>query len=143
MSEQAIKDLMGEIAVVKAKQDVYAESVAALQPLSEQVARLNANLENLVDKVQTYVERNESLSNEIDVRLTRHGERLGEMEKAQTTSNLLVVKLQQRADESEADVKELKMRGAKRWDGLMDKALYAVAGAAFMLLLYQFGWSGP
>lgn len=37
--------------------------------------------------------------------------------------------------EIKADVKTITQKGAKRWDGVIDKALYALVGAAMSLLM--------
>lgn len=93
---------------------------------------------------------------EIEHRLTEVSERsksnthrLEELEKRQdnlddlvTTVKVLAVReeaVENDVKEIKADVKSLTIKPAERWDGLVDKIIWAVAGAVLAFVLSQIG----
>lgn len=93
---------------------------------------------------------------EIEHRLTEVSERsksnthrLEELEKRQdnlddlvTTVKVLAVReeaVENDVKEIKADVKSLTIKPAERWDGLVDKIIWAVAGAVLAFILSQIG----
>lgn len=82
----------------------------------------------------------------IDARCKSNTHRLDDVEKHQealdslATSVKVLASREERVEsdvkEIKADVKELAARPVKRWDGIVDKVLYAIIGAFVTWLLY-------
>ena len=82
----------------------------------------------------------------IDARCKSNTHRLDDVEKHQETLDSLAASVRVLASREErvesdvkeikADVKELAARPVKRWDGIVDKVLYAIIGAFVTWLLY-------
>ena len=136
---KTINEISQDVATIKAEQKHYNENISALQPLAEQVVELNANLKNLVVQVRDANGSMARMFESTDKRLTRHGERIGPLESSVEKHGLIIDKLAKRMDDSESDIKEIKMKGSKRWDGIVEKIVYVAVGAAVMFLLYQIG----
>ena len=101
---------------------------------------LNTNERN----TKALEETNERMAKESDMmneRLKSHGERLGMVEKSSNTSTLLIEKLAKRVEDNEVDIKEIKLKGSKRWDGMVEKIVCVIIGAVFMFIFYQVGLS--
>ena len=80
---------------------------------------------------------------ELEQRAKRNTHRLNDVEKRQDTLDSLaasvkVLAMREERVESDvkADVKVLAAKPAKRWDGIVDKVLYAIIGAFVTWLLY-------
>ena len=136
---KTINEISQDVATIKAEQKHYSESMSSLQPIAEQVVELNANLKNLVVQVRDANDSMSKMFESTDKRLTRHGERIGPLESSVEKHGLVIEKLTKRMDDSENDIKEIKMKGSKRWDGIVEKAIYVVIGAGVMFLLHQIG----
>lgn len=75
--------------------------------------------------------------------------RIDDLEKKQADMDSLITsvavfakeqeRIQQDVQEIKADVKQLSLKPAKRWDGVVDKILYAVVGAFVAWLLTNAG----
>ena len=74
---KTIHEISQDVAMIKAEQKHYSESMSSLQPLAEQVVELNANLKNLVVQVRDANESMTKMFESTDKRLMRHGERIG------------------------------------------------------------------
>ena len=136
---KTINEISQDMATIKAEQKHYSDNISALQPLAEQVVELNANLKNLVVQVRDANGSMTRMFESTDKRLTRHGERLGPLESGVEKLGLIIDKLTKRMDDSETDIREIKMKGSKRWDGMVEKVVCVVVGAIAMFLLYQIG----
>ena len=86
---------------------------------------------------------------EVEERSKSNTHRLDKMEKRQDTLDELaksMARMDERQNNMDGDVKEIKAdvkalaeKPAKRWDGLMDKALWLLIGAALAALFAQGG----
>ena len=86
---------------------------------------------------------------EVSERSKSNAHRLEELEKRQdnlddlvTTVKVLAVReeaVENDVKEIKADVKSLTIKPAERWDGLVDKIIWAVAGAVLAFILSQIG----
>ena len=86
---------------------------------------------------------------EVEQRSKSNQHRLEEVEKRQDNLDKLTTSvslLAEREERMESDVKEIKVdvkalaeKPAKRWDGLVDKAIWGVAGAVLAFLLAKIG----
>lgn len=86
---------------------------------------------------------------EVEARSKSNTKRIDDMEKETKALNALassveVLAVKQKAMESDVqeiktDVKSLVAKPAKRWDGLVDKAIYAIVGAVLAFWLARIG----
>lgn len=86
---------------------------------------------------------------EVEQRSKANQHRLDEVEKRQDNLDKLTTSvslLAEREERMESDVKEIKVdvkalaeKPAKRWDGLVDKLIWGVAGAVLAFLLARIG----
>lgn len=86
---------------------------------------------------------------EVEARSKSNTKRLDDMEKETKALNALassveVLAVKQKAMESDVqeiktDVKSLVAKPAKRWDGLVDKVIYAIVGAVLAFWLARIG----
>ena len=86
---------------------------------------------------------------EVEERSKSNTHRLDKMEKRQDTLDELaksMARMDERQNNMDGDVKEIKAdvkalaeKPAKRWDGLMDKVLWLLVGAAIAALFAQAG----
>lgn len=89
---------------------------------------------------------------ETNARFERCFARLDKMEKNYETLHSLATSVAKFADELkrnntrlgivEADVKAINSKGGQRWDGLVDKAIWLVAGGLIAYALSQIGLGG-
>ena len=66
-------------------------------------------------------------------------ERIGALEQSGATLKAKLNSIEEKLDELTVTVKALADKPAKRWDGLMDKLIWAVAGAVMAFLLARIG----
>lgn len=66
-------------------------------------------------------------------------ERIGALEQSGATLKAKLDSIEEKLDELTVTVKALADKPAKRWDGLMDKLIWAVAGAVMAFLLARIG----
>ena len=148
--ESRVGNLSQDVAIIKAKFESIEEDMSSFKHLPVLTAQLQGSIENLTAEIRTNNERitksmemtNERIIKEhesVNDRLTRHGERIGKTEKGGETNALLIEKMAARLDSLESDVKEIKMKPSKRWDGMVEKVVCVVVGAIAMFLLYQLG----
>ena len=136
---KTINEISQDVATIKTEQKHYSENISALQPLAEQVVELNANLKNLVAQVRDANGSMAKMFESTDKRLTRHGERIGPLESGIEKHGLAIERLAKRMDDSEADIREIMMKGSKRWDGIVEKVVCVIIGAVMMFLFYHIG----
>ena len=148
--EEMSKDIQlinKKIAVIETKQKNdhgrIDENKALIKPLITQLERLATNFEHLLTQVKGSNERMDKIVDNTETRLKGQGERLGEHDTAIEKLNVVSEKLLKRMDDVEGDVDELKTKGSKRWDGILDgiigKVICVVLGAILMFILYQVG----
>jgi predicted nucleic acid-binding Zn-ribbon protein len=87
------------------------------------------DIEHRLSQVETKVEALENRQDDLDKLVS-------------TVSALAVREERMESDvkEIKADVKSLTSKSGKRWDDLVDKAIWAVAAAAIAFLLGSAGW---
>ena len=86
---------------------------------------------------------------EVEGRSKSNAHRLDEVEKRQDNLDALVISVEKLAikeqnvendvKEIKTDVKEIKEKPGKRWEGIVDKILYAFVGGIVTYILVQFG----
>lgn len=86
---------------------------------------------------------------EVEERSKSNTHRLDKMEKRQDTLDELaksMARMDERQNNMDGDVKEIKadvkaisLKSGKRWDGIVDKALWLIIGAALAALFLQMG----
>ena len=86
---------------------------------------------------------------EVEARSKSNAHRLDEVEKRQDDHDALLISVKELAireqnvendvKEIKTDVKEIKDKPGKRWEGFVDKALYALVGGIVAYILVQFG----
>ena len=86
---------------------------------------------------------------EVEARSKSNAHRLDEVEKRQDDHDALLISVKELAireqnvendvKEIKTDVKEIKDKPGKRWEGIVDKALYALVGGIVAYILVQFG----
>lgn len=134
-----INALMQEVAIIKAKQDLFDSSLSVLKPLHGLVERLNANIESLTAQMSSVNERMAKSVESSDAKLKDQGVRIGKAELDAAQHTLLLGKLSERMDGAETDIKEIKLKGSKRWEAVVEKIGYIILCAVIMFLLYQIG----
>ena len=148
--ENRVGSLSQDVAIIKARFESMEEDMSAFKHLPVLTAQLQGSIENLTAEIRTNNERitrsmemtNERIIKEhesVNDRLTRHGERIGKCEKNSDANVLLIEKMTKRVDDAETDIKEIKLKGSKRWEGITEKVMYGVILAVMMFLLYQVG----
>jgi len=144
-TEQTIQAILTDIATIKARQktdnDRIEENKALIRPLTTQLERLATNFEHLATQVKGSNERIDKIVENAEVRQKGLGERTGRIEVAVEKQSVISEKLLQRMTAAEADIDEIKTKGSKRWEGLIEKIICVVVGAAIMAILYRFGVS--
>jgi len=144
---KAIQEMNQKIAVIETKQKNdhgrIEENKTLIKPLTTQLERLATNFEHLITQVKGSNERMDKIVDNTEIRLKGQGERLGDHDTAIEKLTVISDKLLRRVDSVETDVDELKTKGSKRWDGILDgiigKVICVVFGAILMFILYQFG----
>ncbi|MCL2215375.1 MAG: hypothetical protein FWB91_00010 [Defluviitaleaceae bacterium] len=106
-----------------------------IRPLTTQLERLATNFENLIAQVKGSNERMDEIVKNTHSSLKDHGERLGGHDIALERQTVISDKLLKRMDAVEADVDELKTKGSKRWDGIME----GISGKIICMLLGGLG----
>ena len=89
-----------------------------------------------------YLPRSEALERDGEHHKDAHKEFYGKLERSHTNVALIEERMAQiKADTEEikAAVQELKAKPARRWEGLAEKALWAVCAAVIAFLLAQVG----
>lgn len=86
---------------------------------------------------------------EVEARSKSNAHRLDEVEQKQNDHSALLISVKELAireqnvendvKEIKTDVKEIKDKPGKRWEGIVDKALYALVGGLVTYVLVQFG----
>lgn len=130
-----------------------------LENLTTQLKKQNERLDKHIDTfderldkhIDTFDERLDKLVGSFDDRLGKHidvcdsrfktqGERVGALESVAGERKLVIDKLLKRTECLEADVKEIQTKGSRRWDGVVEKVICVVIGAAIMAVMYNFGF---
>ena len=136
--------LASDLASVKAKQDGLLKNFEGLQNLAVEMGRLNVNLENLANQTAQNGENLVRFSETMGERIKGQGERIGGMERNVERNSLLIEKNSTRLDLVETKLEEIKLRGVKRLngivDGIVDKLIYVFVGAAIFYLIYRMGF---
>ena len=140
---QKIHSMMQVITEIKTKQNNDHLRIEENKSLGMQIHKVSINLENLTEQLKGQNERMDKLMDTYDTRLSRQGERVGKCEISLESQSVITEKLLKRMDDVEADVDDIKTRGSKRLDGILDgvigKVICVVLGAILMFILYQFG----
>jgi len=144
---QNIQMIQQKIAIIETKQKTdhgrIEENKALIKPLITQLERLATNFEHLITQVKGSNERMDKIVENTENRLKSQGERAGKLEIAAESQSIISQKLLKRMDDVEADVDDLKTKGSKRLDGILDgiigKVICVVLGAALMAFLHQVG----
>ena len=126
--------MLKDIAVIKIRQKTDNERIeenkALIAPLTVQLERVATNFEHLAEQMKGSNERMDKIVESSEARLRNQGERIG-----------LVEKSLERLDAIESDVEELKTKGSKRFDVIIEKVIYVVVGALVLAALYRIGLS--
>ncbi|MDE6588799.1 MAG: hypothetical protein K2K53_00340 [Oscillospiraceae bacterium] len=89
-----------------------------------------------VDALEREFDRYRSNSTETHQRMF---DRIGALEQGSTRLEAKLDSIEEKLDELSATVKTLADKPAKRWEGLVDKAIWAVAAAVIAFLLGRIG----
>ena len=136
---QSIQEMMQEIAAIKTKQNNDHVRIEENKTLATQIHKVSVNLEHLTDQLKGQNERMDKLIDTYDARLKSQGERIGKLETIAETQSLILEKFQKRLETLENDVEEIKTKGAKRWEGIVEKVIFFIVGAVLMFLAAQIG----
>ena len=91
-------------------------------------------VESVLEKITHFVEE---LKKEVDERAKSQGERLGKLEEYVNKQNEVL----KRVEGLEVKVDEIRMRGSKWWNTILEKGLYVLVGGGLMYILYRIGLS--
>ena len=148
--EQVVQKVQQDITAIQTKQNNDHVRIEENKNLAAQFHELNSNLkiqcakiEHLTNQLEGQKSSLDKLIGKYDTKLTGQGERVGSIERAYETLSVTLNKLQECVNNLETDVENLKSKGSKRWDSIIDgiigKIIYVVVGATLMFFLYQFG----
>ena len=137
--EQVVQGIQQDIAVIKTKQNNDHLRIEENKTLGMEIHKLSANLKHLTEQLRGQNERMDKLINTYDTRLNTQGERIGTVEAHSNVQKVINDKVLKRLVNIENDVDELKTKGSRRWDGIVEKVGYVIVGAVIMFILYQFG----
>ena len=142
---QAVQSILQDVAAIKTRQktdhDRIDENKALIKPLTVQLERLATNFEHLATQVKGSNERIDKIVENTEVRQKSLGERTGKIEIAMAQQITISEKLLLRMAAVEQDMEAIKTKGSKRLDGIVEKVVCVVIGAAVMAILYRFGLS--
>ena len=137
--EQTVQGMQQEIAVIKTKQNNDHARIEENKALGLEIHKVSVNLGHLTEQLRGQNERMDKLINTYDTRLNTQGERIGSVEAHAKVQEVVNGKVLKRLDDVECDVDELKTKGSRRWDGVVEKVVFVIVGAILMFILYQFG----
>ena len=137
--EQSLQTILQDIATIKARQKTDHDRIEENKFLATQIHKLAANLEHLTHQLKGQNERVDRLVDSFEDQLKTQGLRIGKLETTMQTQTIISEKLLEQMDKLETDTEDLKMKGSRRWDGIVEKGLCVVIGAILMYFLYRFG----
>jgi len=121
-----------------------------IQAMAVQMERLATGLEHMTIQMRGQNERMDKIVDNTATSMKEQGERVGKLEIGSETQVVVISKLTKRVDGIEDDIKgrlektelavnELKTRGSRRLDGIIDKITCVAVGAAVMYFMARFG----
>ena len=136
---QKVNDMEKELAVIRVKQNNDHTRIEENKVMSTQIHKCTSMLEHLTAQFSNQNEQWNRYISSFDQRMKEHGERIGDVELTVGKHTVVIPKITQRLDDTEASVDELKTKGSKRLEGIMDgvivKVIFMVLGAALMYLI--------
>ena len=141
--EQTVQYILQDIVEIKTKQNTDHSRIEENKALVAPIHKLSANIEHLTAQLKGQNERIDKLVDVSEGRLKGQGERIGKIESIAEKQTVIIQKLQKRIEVLEKDVDDIRTKGSKRLDGIIDGALgkivCVVLGAILMFVFYQFG----
>ena len=111
----------------------------AIQQMLQEMTRLATNFENLIVQFKASNERIDRMVDHDKVRAKSQGERMGKLELEATAQAVNIEKILKNLESIETDVNDLKTKGSKRWDNIIEKVICVALGAIAMTILYRIG----
>ena len=138
--QETMQGVLQDITVIKTKQNNDHARIEEIKGLATQIHKLAASVEYLAEQTKEQNARIEKFIAAFDARLTRQGERTGNLETVAEGRGVVLDKHQTRIENLEKDVDELKTKGSRRWEGIVEKIAYVLIGAIAGAFLYFIGF---
>ena len=163
------KTILRDIATIIARQTHDHDRIKENRALVEPIHQLIPKLEHLTDELKGQNERMDKHFSMSEERAERQGERIGQLEKTSEKNAYSLSELKKevddraksqgsrighleesvntfkesikRFDDIETKVDEIRMRGSKWWNTILEKGLYVLVGGGLMYILYRIGLS--
>ena len=163
------KTILKDIATIKARQTNDNDRIKENRALVEPIHQLIPKLEHLTKELKGQNERMDKHFSMSEERAEKQGERIGQLEKTYEKNAYSLSELKKEVDERaksqgsrigqleesvntfkesikrfddiESKVDEIRMRGSKWWNTILEKGLYVLVGGGLMYILYRIGLS--
>ena len=135
-----VQSISNDLATVKAKQDGLMRNFEGLQNLAVEMGRLNVNIENLANQTAHNGENLAKFTETMGDRIKGQGERIGSMERSVERNSLLIEKNSTRLDLVETKIEDIKLKGARRLDGIVTHIATVLVTAIILYFIYRVGF---
>ena len=128
---QKVEDLQQKVSAIEVWQDIGLKQLDESKNLSVEVGKLTVKIDNLISTLEN---QNNRLKNQDEYACNQLG--------INRVQELLIEKLSKKLDDLDGHIDELRMRGSKKLNFIVDKVIYVAVGIAVMYVLYRFGFRG-